>query len=296
MGWHEGGEGVKKAGAAGDRGDAPTKTCRAKAASGAEPHRHRGGGWTSRGQRAPPQSPSAGAVGGSQRSARRRPGPCPRRSAAHLCWRRCRAARRRDRAEGGGRRRGAEGRPSRRRRRVPIGPTPSLPRRRRRAGTAAPPAAAPRPARPRPALQHDVTGGGGSSQCARPPRQVPRDRDAGRECGTGMRDRHADGARRPLLASPLPARTSAERGDGCGRLPGEGESLAPGAAAEGRGERGDRGDAGARGCRSHPEPGLGLIRAELLACRTSPRRGVRAVGSAGRGTAPTKFEAIGVTV
>lgn len=55
MGWYEGGEGAKKAGAAGDRGEAPTKTCRAKAAGSAEPHRHRGAGWTSRGQRVPPE-------------------------------------------------------------------------------------------------------------------------------------------------------------------------------------------------------------------------------------------------
>lgn len=106
---------------------------------------------------------------------------------------------------------------------------------------------------------------------------------AGPGCGTGMRDRDAGGARRPLLASPLPARTSAERGDGCRRLPGEGESFDTGVAAVGRRGRGDRGHAGARGCRSHPEPGLGLIRAELPACRRlsstgCPRRGERRPG------------------
>lgn len=53
-------EGAKKAGAAGDHGDAPTKTCRAKAAGSAEPHRHRGGGWTSRGRRVTPEPPRRG--------------------------------------------------------------------------------------------------------------------------------------------------------------------------------------------------------------------------------------------
>lgn len=45
----------KKAGAAGDRGDAPTKPCRAKAAGSAEPHRHPRDGRTSRGRRVPPE-------------------------------------------------------------------------------------------------------------------------------------------------------------------------------------------------------------------------------------------------
>lgn len=56
-------EGAKKAGAAGDRGDAPTQTCGAKAEGSAEPHRHRGGGRTSRGQRVPPEPLGGGSRG-----------------------------------------------------------------------------------------------------------------------------------------------------------------------------------------------------------------------------------------
>lgn len=170
-------EGAKKARAAGDCGDPPTKTCQPKAAGSAEPHRHRGGGWMSQ---SAPHPRRRGQLEGRRGVPRRRrcPGQCPRRSAAHLCWRRCRAARRRGRGEGGGRRRGAEGRPSRRRvparpglpdsgGRGPARPTPSLPRRRRRAGTprylreprSAPLHSTPGPAPP---LQHDVTGAAGA--------------------------------------------------------------------------------------------------------------------------------------
>lgn len=110
--------------------------------------------------------------------------------------------------------------------------------------------------------------------------------------GTGMRDRDAGGARRPLLASPLRARQSAERGDGCGSLPGEVGSFDTGTRKAWR-SGGMRGRGAAERTRS---PGSGWAGRSCQPAAASPRRGVRAVGSAGRGAAPTKLAATGATV
>ncbi|CAN8195338.1 unnamed protein product [Coccothraustes coccothraustes] len=119
---------------------------------------------------------------------------------------------------------------------------------------------------------------------------------AGRGCGIGMRDRDAGGARRPLLASPLRARLSAERGDGCGSLPGEGEPSTPRRLLrdeEGVEIGGMRGRGAADRTRS---PGLGSAGRSCQPATASPRRGVRTVGCAGRGTALAELAATGATV